>query len=150
MRYLKKFEIYNLFEKSEQKSKEDSIKNDITDMSFDIIDLGYKVDIKFDNEFLYLGTLKLVINIYTDDSIRIHSTQWFTFNSDIKDFVLRVYQYMRELGWYSNLSFKMNIGKKKFYIRPDERMRTEDIIEIEDNHPKVRNIEMIFTKKVTQ
>lgn len=134
-------------------SKEDSIKSDITDMSFDIIDLGYKVDIKFDNEFLDLGTLKLVIKIYTDDSIRIHSNQWFTFNSDIKDFVLRVYQYMRELGWYSNLSInsgnKMDI-KKKFYIRPDERMRTEDIIEIEDNYPRVRDIEMIFTKKVTQ
>lgn len=150
MKYLKN---YRLFE-----SKEDSIKNDITDMSFDIIDLGYKVDIKFDNEFLDLGTLKLVINIYTDDSIRIHSTQWFTFNSDIKDFVLRVYQYMRELGWYSNLSINSGFYfpgsrdsiKKKFYIRPDERMRTEDIIEIEDNHPRVRDIEMIFTKKVTQ
>lgn len=144
MKHLKK---YRLFE-----SKEDSIKSDITDMSLDINDLDYKVDIKFDNKFLDLGTLKLVIKIYTEDSIRIHSNQWFTFNSDIKDFVLRVYQYMKELSWYSNLSInsgsKMDI-KKKFYIRPDERMRTEDIIEIEDNYPSVRDIEMIFTKKIT-
>jgi hypothetical protein len=132
-------------------SKEDSIKSDITDMSFDITDLGYKVDIEFDNEFLDLGTLKLVIRIYTEDSIRRESRDWFTFDSDIKDFILRVYQYMRELGWYSNLSINSSgAGKKKFYIRPDERMRTQDIIEIEENYPRVRDIKMIFTKKVIQ
>jgi hypothetical protein len=121
-------------------------------MSFDITDLGYKVDIEFDNEFLDLGTLKLVIRIYTEDSIKRESRNWFTFDSDIKDFVLRVYQYMRELGWYSNLSINSGIKdiKKKFYIRPDEKMRTEDIIEIEENYPRVRDIQMIFTKKVTQ
>jgi hypothetical protein len=149
MKYLKSYMIFE--------SKEDSIKSDITDMSFDIIDLGYKVDIEFDNEFLDLGTLKLVIRIYTEDSIRRESrrrghffSDWFTFDSDIKDFVLRVYQYMRELGWYSNLSINSGIKdlKKKFYIRPDERMRTEDIIEIEENHPRVRDIEMIFIKSI--
>jgi hypothetical protein len=148
VKYLKNYRIFE--------SKEDSIKIDITDMSLDITDLGYKVDIKFDSEFLDLGTLKLVINIYTEDSPTSRESlysrnRWFTFNSDIKDFVLRVYQYMRELGWYSNLSINSTIlHKKKFYIRPDERMRTEDIIEIEDNYPSVRDIEMIFTKKVTQ
>jgi hypothetical protein len=144
MKYLKSYIIFE--------SKEDSIKSDITDMSFDITDLGYKVDIEFDNEFLDLGTLKLVIRIYTEDSIKRESRNWFTFDSDIKDFVLRVYQYMRELGWYSNLSINSGIKdiKKKFYIRPDEKMRTEDIIEIEENYPRVRDIQMIFTKKVTQ
>lgn len=138
MKYLKNYRIFE--------SKEDSIKNDITDMSFDIIDLGYKVDIKFDNEFLDLGTLKLVVNIYTEDSIRRESRKWFTFNSDIKDFILRVYQYMRELGWYSTFSINSVPGlEKKFYIRPDDRMRTEDIIDIEDNYPRVRDIKMIFT-----
>ncbi len=129
-------------------SKENSIKSDITDMSFDITDLGYKVDIEFDNEFLDLGTLKLVIRIYTEDSIRRESRDWFTFDSDIKDFVLRVYQYMRELGWYSNLSINSDNKdiKKKFYIRPDEKMKTEDIIEIEENYPSVIDIQMIFTK----
>jgi hypothetical protein len=146
MKYLIKFNE-SIFE-----SKEDSIKSNITDMSFDIIDLGYKVDIEFDNEFLDLGTLKLVIKIYTEYSIKRESREWFTFNSDIKDFILRVYQYMRGLGWYSNLSINSGIKdiKKKFYIRPDERMRTEDIIEIEENYPRVRDIQMIFTKKVTQ
>ena len=96
-------------------------------------------------------------NIYTEDSPTSRESlysrnRWFTFNSDIKDFVLRVYQYMRELGWYSNLSINSNNKSniKKFYIRPDERMRTEDIIEIESNYPKVSDIQMIFTKKVTQ
>jgi hypothetical protein len=144
MKYLKSYIIFE--------SKEDSIKSDITDMSFDITDLGYKVDIEFDNEFLDLGTLKLVIRIYTEDSIKRESRNWFTFDSVIKDFLLRVYQYMRELGWYSNLSINSGIKdiKKKFYIRPDERIRTEDIIEIEENYPRVRDIQMIFTKKVTQ
>jgi len=144
MKYLIKFNE-SIFE-----SKEDSIKSNITDMSFDIIDLGYKVDIEFDNEFLDLGTLKLVIKIYTEYSIKRESREWFTFNSDIKDFILRVYQYMRGLGWYSNLSINSGIKdiKKKFYIRPDERMRTEDIIEIEENYPRVRDIEMIFTKSI--
>ena len=144
MKYLKSYMIFE--------SKEDSIKSDITDMSFDITDLGYKVDIEFDNEFLDLGTLKLVIRIYTEDSIKRESRDWFTFNEDVKNVVLRIYQYMRELGWYSNLSINSGIKdiKKKFYIRPDEKMRTEDIIEIEENYPRVRDIQMIFTKKVTQ
>lgn len=142
MKYLRSYMVFE--------SKEDSIKSDITDMSLELEDLGYKVDIKFDNEYLDLGSLKLVINIYTEDSVKRESRNWFTFNSDIKDFVLRLYQYMREMGWYSNLSINSGIKdiKKKFWIRPDERMRTEDIIEIEENHPKVRDIEMVFTKKV--
>lgn len=99
-----------------------------------------------------LGSLKLVIKIYKEDSIRRESRDWFTFTDEVRDTVLRIYQYMRELGWYSNLSINSNNKSsiKKFYIRPDERMRTEDIIEIESNYPKVSDIQMIFTKKVTQ
>jgi hypothetical protein len=57
---------------------------------------------------------------------------------------------MRELGWYSNLSINSGIKdiKKKFYIKPDEKMRTEDIIEIVENYPRVRDIEMVFSKSI--
>ena len=142
MKYLKKFESHN--------KVDDIIYQDISDMSLDIEDLGYKVDIEFDNDFLDFGTLKLVIRITVKDfePIERRSRLRFTFDSDIKDFVLRVYQYMRELGWYSNLSINSDNKdiKKKFYIRPDEKMKTEDIIEIEENYPSVIDIQMIFTK----
>jgi hypothetical protein len=129
-------------------SMNNDIENDISDICFDIKDLGYTVNIQINEYKDNPGILELVVDIF---NFKIYP-DFFTFNEDVKNVVLRIYQYMRELGWYSNLSINSGIRdiKKKFYIRPDEKMRTEDIIEIEENYPRVRDIQMIFTKKVTQ
>ena len=140
MKYLKSYMIFE--------SMNNDIENDISDICFDIKDLGYTVNIQINEYKDNPGILELVVDIF---NFKIYP-DFFTFNEDVKNVVLRIYQYMRELGWYSNLSINSGIKdiKKKFYIRPDEKMRTEDIIEIEENYPRVRDIQMIFTKKVTQ
>ena len=140
MKYLKSYMIFE--------SMNNDIENDISDICFDIKDLGYTVNIQINEYKDNPGILELVVDIF---NFKIYP-DFFTFNEDVKNVVLRIYQYMRELGWYSNLSINSGIRdiKKKFYIRPDEKMRTEDIIEIEENYPRVRDIQMIFTKKVTQ
>lgn len=136
MKYINKYKIFESL---------NYIEDNLKDITLELKDLGYIIDIKFDLK-------QIVLKIYTEDSIRRGSRYWFTFTDEVRDTVLRIYQYMRELGWYSNLSINSNNKSniKKFYIRPDERMRTEDIIEIESNYPKVSDIQMIFTKKVTQ
>lgn len=143
MKYINKYKIFESL---------NYIEDNLKDITLELKDLGYIIDIKFDNELMNLDLKQIVLKIYTEDSIRRGSRYWFTFTDEVRDTVLRIYQYMRELGWYSNLSINSNNKSniKKFYIRPDERMRTEDIIEIESNYPKVSDIQMIFTKKVTQ
>ena len=138
MKYINKYKIFESL---------NYIEDNLKDITLELKDLGYIIDIKLDNE---LNLKKIVLKIYTEDSIRRGSRDWFTFTDEVRDTILRIYQYMRELGWYSNLSINSNNKSKKFYIRPDERMRTEDIIEIESNYPKVSDIQMIFIKKVTQ
>jgi len=134
---------YKIFE-----SLRNDIESDISEICWDIKDLGYTVNIQINEYKDNSGILELVVDIF---NFNIYP-DFFTFNEDVKNVVLRIYQYMRELGWYSNLSINSGIKdvKKKFYIRPDERMKTEDIIEMEENYPRVRDIQMIFTKKVTQ
>lgn len=143
MKYINKYKIFESL---------NYIEDNLKDITLELKDLGYIIDIKFDNELMNLNLKQIVLKIYKEDSIRRESRDWFTFTDEVRDTVLRIYQYMRELGWYSNLSINSNNKSniKKFYIRPDERMRTEDIIEIESNYPKVSDIQMIFTKKVTQ
>lgn len=141
MKYINKYKIFESL---------NYIEDNLKDITLELKDLGYIIDIKFDNESMNIDLKQIVLKIYTEDSIRRGSRDWFTFTDEVRDTVLRIYQYMRELGWYSNLSINSNNKSKKFYIRPDERMRTEDIIEIESNYPKVSDIQMIFTKKVTQ
>lgn len=141
MKYINKYKIFESL---------NYIEDNLKDITLELKDLGYIIDIKFDNESMNIDLKQIVLKIYTEDSIRRESRYWFTFTDEVRDTVLRIYQYMRELGWYSNLSINSNNKSKKFYIRPDERMRTEDIIEIESNYPKVSDIQMIFIKKVTQ
>lgn len=143
MKYINKYKIFESL---------NYIEDNLKDITLELKDLGYIIDIKFDNESMNIDLKQIVLKIYTEDSIRRGSRYWFTFTDEVRETVLRIYQYMRELGWYSNLSINSNNKSniKKFYIRPDERMRTEDIIEIESNYPKVSDIQMIFTKKVTQ
>lgn len=141
MKYINKYKIFESL---------NYIEDNLKDITLELKDLGYIIDIKFDNESMNIDLKQIVLKIYTEDSIRRGSRDWFTFTDEVRDTVLRIYQYMRELGWYSNLSINSNNKSKKFYIRPDERMRTEDIIEIESNYPKVSDIQMIFIKKVTQ
>lgn len=141
MKYINKYKIFESL---------NYIEDNLKDITLELKDLGYIIDIKFDNESMNIDLKQIVLKIYTEDSIRRGSRYWFTFTDEVRETVLRIYQYMRELGWYSNLSINSNNKSKKFYIRPDERMRTEDIIEIESNYPKVSDIQMIFIKKVTQ
>lgn len=69
---------------------------------------------------------------------------YFNFTEEIQEYLLRVYQFMREMGWYSKLEYKGGVTKK-FYIRPDERMRTQDIQWIDENWPSVGSIEMTWS-----
>lgn len=113
------------------------ISSDIEDMSLEISDLGYNVDISYYKDEVHGDILSIKLD---------YNNTAFCFTPDIRYFVLRTYQYMRELGWYSNLSINSGASKKKIYITPTERIRTEDLITIDDNWPQVLSIFMQFYK----
>ena len=71
----------------------------------------------------------------------------FKFNAEVKDVLLRIYQYMRELGFRSELATNFGIVAKKFVIRPDERFIYLNGSFIDDNH-EVLNIKLNFYKNL--
>ena len=79
---------------------------------------------------------------------------YISFEEIIKECVLRIYQYMRELGWYSNMELVTRgydgLINKKFIIRPDEGFRMyKDGSPIDNSWPRFKAISLKFNKKVT-
>jgi len=54
---------------------------------------------------------------------------------------------MRELKWYSYLYYNLGGGiEKKFYMRPDGRIRNQDLAWVDENWPSVRSVSFIWYK----
>lgn len=144
MKYLKS---YKLFENSEFTSHIDKdIIHTLKDISTELEDIGFFISISIS----YSPTEPV-----TSINIKILKREggYFNFTEDISECLLRIYQYMRELGWYSKLKYnRSSITKlqKKFYIRPDDRMIDEDIAWIDDKWPNVLNIEMTWSSSNTR
>lgn len=142
MKYLKK---YKIFESNQ------NILQDLRDIFLELEDNGFLCKLmdknslpilqnnNFDELFIYIVKRPRQVN----DKIP------FQFNAEVKDVLLRVYQYMRELGFKSQLLTNFGIAVKNFVIRPDEGFRYLDGSWIDDNH-KVLNIRMHFYKDVNE
>lgn len=150
MKYLKEYKIF------ENNSNLDDIFQDLHDICNEIKDLGFSVGIskysekQSNDDNIYNQSITLSIMRSTDHQLqRMSSSLRFTFTQDIQDTVLRIYQYMRELNWYSNLSINKSVStKKKFYIKADDRIITEDIIYVKEDWPSVFDIEMEFNRTI--
>lgn len=128
MKHLKSYKIF-------ESNKEDIV-SDLRDICLELEDIGFLFNFNQDSNE---NTIEYII--HKKDSTR------FTFSDDVTEAVDRIYQYMRELGWYSHLSYNLGGGlRKKFYIRPDGRMRNQDLVWIDTNWPKVLSIEFFWYK----
>jgi len=131
MKHLKSYKIF-------ESNKEDIVSN-LRDICLELEDIGFKFHLNKDSEE---NIIEFVI--YSEDK---HPSNKFTFTDDLSEVVDRIYQFMRELGWYSHLWY--NLGgsiKKKFYIRPDGRMRNQDFAWMDENWPSVYAIEFYWYK----
>lgn len=139
---MKHLKSYKIFEKSEFPSHIDSdIIYTLKDISIDLEDIGFFVSISYSP----------ITEPVTSINIKIQKREggYFNFTEDVSESLLRIYQYMRELGWYSKLKYNKSSIQKKFYIRPDDRMRDEDIAWIDDRWPGVSSIEMTWSTSNT-
>jgi hypothetical protein len=127
MKHLKSYKIFE--------SKEDIVSN-LRDICLELEDIGFKFHLNKDSDE---NTIEYII--HKEDSTR------FKFSEDVIEVVDRIYQYMRELGWYSHLSYSLGGSiRKKFYIRPDGRMRNQDLLWMNENWPSVYSIEFFWYK----
>jgi hypothetical protein len=101
MRYLK---AYKIFESNQ------GILQDIKDILLELRDNGLSCRLVDNFNEVY---------IYIDNGYR----HLFEFNQDVKETILRLYQYMRELGFETELLTNFGISVKNFVIRPDEGFR---------------------------
>jgi hypothetical protein len=115
------------------KNKEQlTIEADINDMFVEIND---------DNPDMIIYT-KLFFNGNLGVFIRTKSDEMFEIDEDIKEVILRIYQYMRENKYYSNMSCLYSLSHyyqsslKKAIIFPGDRIRINDRgawVDIEQN-----------------
>lgn len=128
MRYLK---TYKLFE-----SQKENIELELRDICLELEDEGFIFILNRENKE---DSIEFILAKKDYDS--------FTFSGNVIDVVDRLYQFMRELGWYSHLWYSLGDGiRKKFYIRPDGKMRDQDLAWIDDNWPSVKTIDMSWYK----
>lgn len=131
MKHLKSYKIF-------ESNKEDIISN-LRDICLELEDIGFKFHLNKDS---VENIIEFVI--YNEDK---YPSNKFKFTDDLSEVLNRIYQYMRELGWYSHLWY--NLGgsiRKKFYIRPDGRMRNQDLLWMNENWPSVHSIEFYWYK----
>lgn len=135
---------YKIFEYNQDISK------DIKDILVELEDDGFSCKV-IDREMNREKSGNYIIMIERKSKIQTGSTSYFIKTEkfqfgEVKDVLLRIYQYMRELGFKSELSTNYaEIVKpsKNFIIRPDDKFRYLDGSWIDDNH-EVSNIRLYF------
>jgi hypothetical protein len=138
MKFLKQFKIFVKNELNTYPGSQNiNIIFDVYDICVDLRDRGFETTVTENGIDL--------INIFITHK---NKKNYFHFNVDVKDVVLRIYQYMRELGWYSDIRINTGGGlsSKKLFIRPDEIIRTQDIVNVDDKWPMIFNLNMSFRK----
>lgn len=131
MKYLKSINEYNNIE----------ILDNLEDISLELKDIGFEVDLKFD-------TNNITMKIWQkSESIRNNSTYYSNFTNDVTDFIIRLNSYMKSDGWYSEYRLKQTNGtpSEKFYVKGD-RLRTQDIQWINDKWPSFVYLTLTFRK----
>jgi uncharacterized protein (UPF0335 family) len=128
MKYLKSYKIFE--------SNKEIIVSTLRDICLELEDNGFLFNFNSESD-----DNKIEYVIHRLDYER------FRFTDDVSEVLDRIYQYMRELGWYSHLYYNLGGGlEKKFYIRPDGRMRDQSLSWIDKNWPSVLSISFHWYK----
>jgi hypothetical protein len=136
MKYIKKYKIFE---------SNNNILEDLNDICLELKDSGLDVKIK-ENGNTHLKRAPNIYSILIER--RIRDNYYFEFNSEIKETIIRVDQYMRELGYKTKYTTNYNYSENVFIIRPDEKLRYLNGLWIADNE-NVLDIMLIYTKKST-
>ena len=129
MRYLKE---YKIFESNE--SIEDVIQN-LHDICSELTDIGFKISIDHYSKRRHFIVLKIKkeSKIKQDWNTNSWKENTFYFTQEVNDTVLRIYQYMKDMGWSSkHVRISPNIGAdevnigNQVSIQPDGRIRKLD------------------------
>lgn len=139
MKYLKP---YKLFESVLVPYYHDAeVVNDLDDIFLSELEDEFEAYYKFSP--IHENTHKITIEIYKKGGGR------YKFTQEVQDYLFRVYQYMREKKWYSNIKYKLAESgpgysslEKKIYLRPDGRIRNSDIQWVDEKWPNVISIKM--------
>ena len=140
---------------SYSKFKIDDILIDIEDILVDLTDIGLFFKIVDKNgvkhgeseKFRFIkgdkpNLEKIQIIIQKDNNTGYYS-RTFEFSDLVKETLLRVYQYLREIGYKSIMTTNYSITDKQFFIRPDDKFKYEDGLWIDDKE-SVINISLLF------
>lgn len=127
MKHLKNINELNTFNESLAPI---NVIDDLKEILMDLDDIGFSNTIKsLDGS--------IIIFISKQDI-----TKEFYFTDDVKMVIIRVYNYLTELGYYSNL---MKDGGMKLYVKGD-RIRTDTIHWVGDKWPSISYLKLKFNK----
>jgi hypothetical protein len=131
MKYLK---LYKVFESSD----DDKILSDLDDICLELLDIGLKVSI--DRRIPFNGITEEIKIIIKNDN-----NKYVTFSVEVVDTIVRINQYMKQLGWRSIYITNFRISPHIFVVRPDEKLRYSNGLWIV-NTDQVINICLEFSK----
>lgn len=152
---MKNIRSYKLFEKRWHKSNLDIVEiiETIRDILIELDDDGYNIEIV---DYLEGGSF---LRPYDVKKIKVIIKKGLKIpiSNSLTESILRVYQYMREIGFYSNMYIQKSLGTrvimkpylrsdsiKTVVIRPDDRIVTNDKIFIDEGHPDIHSFTMEF------
>jgi len=136
MKYIKKYKIFE---------STNNILEDLNDICLEIKDSGLDVSILHSGAdtlvALKIDTFKSFFNIKIESLKGTSVRKLFDFNDDVQTTIIRINQYMRELGFRTTY----RAGSHDFVVRPDEKLRYMNGLWI-SNTDQVLAIELTFWK----
>lgn len=140
MRHLKTYKIFEtIYSKKVPRYHDKEIVDNLKDIFYSELEDNFISS--YDYSPIHESIPKITVTIYKKRG------GYFKISEDVYDYLQRVYQFMRESGWYSNLRYSLGGGiKKKFYLRPDGRIRNQDIAWMDENWPDVWTLELEWYK----
>jgi hypothetical protein len=145
---------YKIFESTKTEQDLNDIYLDINDICLDLEDSGLDVSIK-QNKYQSKSYLSIDIKslrgkaALADGRVRyLDGNYFFDFNDDIQNTIIRINQYMRELGgfraWYRTQGYSHE--ENGFVVTPDEKLRYVKNGLLISNTDSVLLIGLIFSK----
>jgi hypothetical protein len=133
MRYLKKYKIFE---------SNNDILDDLNYLTLDLKDIGLNVSIKDESPVNF--NIHDITILIKKTEYGINSNNYFEFNSEVRETIIRIDQYMRQLGYKTQYVANFD---NAFIVRPDEKLRYLNGLWVGDND-MVLSIKLSYIKKI--